>query len=106
MIIATGPLTSDALSETISRLPGLETLNFYDAAAPIVTAESLNMDKVFRQSRYDRGDDYLNCPMTEEEYNAFVDALLTALRRRRSLKAVCRWSRWRGAGAWCWRLAR
>ena len=78
VIIATGPLTSDALSETISRLPGLETLNFYDAAAPIVTAESLNMDKVFRQSRYDRGDDYLNCPMTEEEYNAFVDALLAA----------------------------
>ena len=78
VIIATGPLTSDALSETISRLPGLETLNFYDAAAPIVTAESLNMDKVFRQSRYDRGDDYLNCPMTEEEYNVFVDALLAA----------------------------
>ena len=78
VIIATGPLTSDALSETISRLPGLKTLNFYDAAAPIVTAESLNMDKVFRQSRYDRGDDYLNCPMTEEEYNAFVDALLAA----------------------------
>ena len=78
VIIATGPLTSDALSETIGRLPGLETLNFYDAAAPIVTAESLNMDKVFRQSRYDRGDDYLNCPMTEEEYNAFVDALLAA----------------------------
>lgn len=78
VIIATGPLTSDALSERIAALPGLETLNFYDAAAPIVTLESLNMERVFRQSRYDRGDDYLNCPMTEEEYNAFVDALLAA----------------------------
>ena len=78
VIIATGPLTSDALSESIAALPGLETLNFYDAAAPIVTLESLNMDRVFRQSRYGRGDDYLNCAMTEEEYNAFVDALLAA----------------------------
>ena len=78
VIIATGPLTSDALSESIAHLPGLETLNFYDAAAPIVTLESLNMERVFRQSRYGRGDDYLNCPMTEEEYNAFVDALLAA----------------------------
>ena len=78
VIIATGPLTSDALSERIAALPGLETLNFYDAAAPIVTLESLDMERVFRQSRYDRGDDYLNCPMTEAEYNAFVDALLTA----------------------------
>ncbi len=78
VIIATGPLTSDALSSEIAKLPGLETLNFYDAAAPIVTLESLNMERIFRQSRYDRGDDYLNCPMNEEEYNAFVDALLTA----------------------------
>lgn len=78
VIIATGPLTSDAMSEVIAALPGLGTLNFYDAAAPIVTLESLNMEKIFRQSRYDRGDDYLNCPMTEEEYNAFVDALLAA----------------------------
>ena len=77
-IIATGPLTSDAMSRAIAALPGLGTLNFYDAAAPIVTFESLNMDRIFRQSRYDRGDDYLNCPMTEEEYNAFVDALLAA----------------------------
>jgi len=78
VIVATGPLTSDALAEEIAALPGLETLNFYDAAAPIVTAESLNMERVFRQSRYGRGDDYLNCPMNEEEYNAFVDALLEA----------------------------
>lgn len=78
VIIATGPLTSEALTEAIARLPGLKTLNFFDAAAPIVMADSINMDKVFRQSRYDRGDDYLNCPMTETEYNAFIDALLSA----------------------------
>ncbi len=78
VIIATGPLTSDALAEAIGGLPQIKTLNFYDAAAPIVTAESLNMDKVFRQSRYDRGDDYLNCPMNKAEYDAFVEALLTA----------------------------
>ncbi|MGN0777545.1 MAG: methylenetetrahydrofolate--tRNA-(uracil(54)-C(5))-methyltransferase (FADH(2)-oxidizing) TrmFO, partial [Aristaeellaceae bacterium] len=78
VIIATGPLTSEPMAEAIAALPGLGTLNFYDAAAPIVTLESLNMDRIFRQSRYDRGDDYLNCPMTEEEYNAFVDALLAA----------------------------
>lgn len=78
VIIATGPLTSDALADRIAALPGLETLNFYDAAAPILYTESLNMDRIFRQSRYDRGDDYLNCPMTEEEYHAFVAALIDA----------------------------
>lgn len=78
VIIATGPLTSESMAQAIAALPGLDTLNFYDAAAPIVTLESLNMEKIFRQSRYDRGDDYLNCPMDEAEYNAFVDALLSA----------------------------
>ena len=78
VIIATGPLTSEALSESIRKLPGIGTLNFYDAAAPIVTFESIAQDKVFRQSRYDRGDDYLNCPMNEEEYNRFIDALIEA----------------------------
>ena len=78
VIIATGPLTSDKMSEAIAALPGISTLNFYDAAAPIVTKESLNMDKIFRQSRYDRGDDYLNCPMTREEYEYFVTELLNA----------------------------
>ena len=77
-IIATGPLTSDALAAAIAQMPEMSTLNFYDAAAPIVTAESLNMDKVYRASRYGRGDDYLNCPMTQEEYDAFVRALLDA----------------------------
>ncbi|MEF9878446.1 MAG: methylenetetrahydrofolate--tRNA-(uracil(54)-C(5))-methyltransferase (FADH(2)-oxidizing) TrmFO [Clostridia bacterium] len=78
VIIATGPLTSDGLSEAISKLPGLSTLHFYDAAAPIVTADSLNMDKVFRMSRYERGEDYLNCPMNQEEYLHFVHELQTA----------------------------
>ena len=78
VIIATGPLTSDAMSDAIARLPGISTLNFYDAAAPIVTRESLDMTKVFRQSRYDRGDDYLNCPMDREEYERFVQALINA----------------------------
>lgn len=77
-VVATGPLTSDALTERIAALPGLETLNFYDAAAPIVSGESLDMSRVFRQGRYGRGDDYLNCPMTREEYMAFYQALLTA----------------------------
>ena len=77
-IIATGPLTDPALVNAIESLPGAKSLHFFDAAAPIVTAESLNMDRVFRASRYDRGSDYLNCPMTEDEYNAFYDALVGA----------------------------
>ena len=78
VIIATGPLTSDAMAERIAALPGMSTLHFYDAAAPIVMADSLDMRKVFRASRYGRGDDYLNCPMEKEQYDAFVEALLTA----------------------------
>ena len=77
-IIATGPLTDPALTAAIEALPGAKALHFFDAAAPIVTADSLNMDRVFRASRYDRGSDYLNCPMSEEEYNAFYDALMGA----------------------------
>ncbi len=77
-IVATGPLTDPALTEAIERLPGAKSLHFFDAAAPIVTADSLDMDKVFRASRYDRGSDYLNCPMSEDEYNAFYDALMGA----------------------------
>ena len=78
VISATGLLTSDAMSDAIARLPGISTLNFYDAAAPIVSRESLDMTKVFRQSRYDRGDDYLNCPMDREEYERFVRELVNA----------------------------
>ena len=78
-IVATGPLTDPALTDAISARTGVGALNFFDAAAPIVTAESLDMTKVFRASRYGRGsDDYLNCPMTEAEYNAFYDALTGA----------------------------
>ena len=78
-IVATGPLTDPALTEAIAARTGVGALNFFDAAAPIVTAESLDMTKVFRASRYGRGsDDYLNCPMTEAEYNAFYDALISA----------------------------
>ncbi len=77
-IIATGPLTGDALAEAILQLPGMTALHFYDAAAPIVTLESLDTTKVFRQSRYDRGEDYLNCPMDQAQYDAFVQALLDA----------------------------
>ena len=78
-IIATGPLTDPALTDAIAARTGSKALNFFDAAAPIVTADSLDMDKVFRASRYGKGtDDYLNCPMTEEEYNAFYDALVGA----------------------------
>lgn len=80
VIIATGPLTSDAMAEKISALCG-EGLSFYDAAAPIVTYDSLDKDKVFFASRYDRGDaDYINCPMDKDEYLAFYDALINAER--------------------------
>lgn len=78
VIIATGPLTSDKMSEAISRIPGLGTLNFYDAAAPIVFRESLNEDQLFRMSRYNRGNDYLNAPMTEQQYTVFIHELIAA----------------------------
>ncbi len=81
-IIASGPLTSDALAAEIVALTGQDRLAFFDAIAPIVEADSINMDVAFQASRYERGEqdegDYLNCPMTEEEYRAFVDALLAA----------------------------
>lgn len=79
-IIATGPLTSGAMAEVIKQLCG-EGLSFYDAAAPIVTYDSLDMEKVFFASRYDRGDaDYINCPMNKEEYQAFYRELIVAER--------------------------
>ena len=80
VIFATGPLTSEALSEAISGLfPDSKYLNFFDAAAPLVTFESVDMDSAWFASRYDRGTpDYINCPMTEEEYQAFWEALTTA----------------------------
>ena len=79
-IIATGPLTSGKMADVIKNLCG-EGLSFYDAAAPIVTYESLDKDKIFFASRYDRGDaDYINCPMNKEEYLAFYNELVKAER--------------------------
>ncbi|MBQ8953549.1 MAG: methylenetetrahydrofolate--tRNA-(uracil(54)-C(5))-methyltransferase (FADH(2)-oxidizing) TrmFO [Clostridia bacterium] len=79
-IVATGPLTDERLAEAIGRLPGMRALHFFDAEAPIITAESIDMTRAFRASRYGRGegDDYINCPMTEAQYNAFYDALVSA----------------------------
>ena len=79
VIIAAGPLASDPLAEDIKNLCG-GSLSFFDAAAPIVTAESIDMESAFTQSRYDRGgeDDYINCPMNKEEYEAFYEALVSA----------------------------
>jgi methylenetetrahydrofolate--tRNA-(uracil-5-)-methyltransferase len=82
VIIATGPLTSEALAHGIQSLTGEDSLSFFDAIAPIIHKESINFDVVWAQSRYDKagpggtGADYLNCPMDEEQYNAFIDALL------------------------------
>ena len=80
VVIASGPLTSDALAQRLQTLLGEESaLHFFDAAAPLVSAESVDMDKAWFGSRYDRGtSDYVNCPMTEEEYDAFWQALTTA----------------------------
>ncbi len=81
VILATGPLTSPALSQRLISLLGEEHLYFYDAISPIVTAESINMNIAFRASRYDRdGDDYLNLPLSRDEYYRFVDALSAAER--------------------------
>ncbi len=79
LIIATGPLTSDAFASAISAFIGSEGLYFYDAVAPIVTAASIDIDMAFMASRYGKGEaDYLNCPMTEGEYQRFYDALIAA----------------------------
>ncbi len=81
-VIASGPLTSEALSADIARLIGGDSLYFYDAISPIVDASTLDMSIAFRASRYGRGEDeagdYINCPMNREEYEAFIDALLSA----------------------------
>ena len=79
VIIATGPLTSDAMSEAIGTYFGADYLHFFDAAAPLVTAESVDMEKAWWQSRYDRGTpDYINCAMNKEQYDAFVRELVSA----------------------------
>ena len=84
VVLATGPLTSDALSADLARLAGAQHLYFYDAISPIVDAETLDLSKIFRASRYGKDDrpesdgDYLNCPLTRDEYDRFVDAVLAA----------------------------
>src|SRR5215470_11565524 len=82
LVIATGPLTSESLSADIARIVGGDHLYFYDAISPIVLAETIDMEKVFRASRWERGDtdegDYLNCPLTKEEYERFYDAVVSA----------------------------
>ncbi len=83
-IVATGPLTSKALAAEIAALTGADALAFFDAIAPIVYRDSVNMDVAWFQSRYDKpgpggtGADYLNCPMTKDEYEAFIDALIAS----------------------------
>jgi methylenetetrahydrofolate--tRNA-(uracil-5-)-methyltransferase len=83
-VIASGPLTSTNLSNSISKLTGQDHLYFYDAIAPVVTGESIDMSVAFRASRYNRGEldsgDYINCPFTREKYEKFVDALMSAER--------------------------
>ncbi|MDK8541848.1 MAG: FADH(2)-oxidizing methylenetetrahydrofolate--tRNA-(uracil(54)-C(5))-methyltransferase TrmFO, partial [Enterococcus faecalis] len=79
VIIATGPLTSESLSQKIQEFNGSEGFYFYDAAAPIIDKSTIDMDKVYLKSRYNKGEAaYLNCPMTEEEFNAFHEALVNA----------------------------
>lgn len=77
-IIATGPLTSEALSLSIAEFVGLEHLSFYDAVAPIIYKDSIDMEHCFKASRYERGSDYLNCPLDEETYKLFIDELVNA----------------------------
>jgi methylenetetrahydrofolate--tRNA-(uracil-5-)-methyltransferase len=81
LLVATGPLTSDRLAESIRNSTQSESLYFFDAISPIIGEDNINMNIVFRASRYGKGgDDYLNCPMSEEEYNRFYDALVAAER--------------------------
>lgn len=97
VIIATGPLTSESLAEQIKEFNGSDGFYFYDAAAPIVDKATIDMDKVYLKSRYNKGEAaYINCPMTEEEFKAFYEALISAevaplksFEKRNSLKAVC-----------------
>ena len=89
-VVATGPLTSEAMAKTIARMTGGTELHFFDAAAPIIDFSTVNTEKAFFASRYGKGapEDYLNCPMTKEEYDAFYHALITA--EAASLKAFDR----------------
>ena len=91
VVIATGPLSSDAIAEKIAALCPDSDLHFYDAVAPIVTLESVDMDSAFFASRYDKGTaDYVNCPMDKDEYTALMTAACS--------RAACRSRSWRAAG--------
>lgn len=80
-VVATGPLSDDSLNGAITALTGCEALSFFDAAAPVVTAESIDAEKTYMAARYNKGTaDYINCPMTKDEYDAFYDALVLAER--------------------------
>ncbi len=93
-ILATGPLTSDALANAIRELTHTKHLYFFDAISPIIDADSIDMDKVFRASRYDKGTaDYLNCPMDEATYGAFYDAMIKAEKIHRTLNSALSLSR-------------
>ena len=106
-VVATGPLTSDALSSEIERLTGAGHLAFYDSISPIVDAESIDMNRVYFAARWDKGTaDYINCPMDRAEYDRFFDALLAAEaaeeRNGRSwitLRAACPSRYWPGEDA-------
>ena len=89
ILVATGPLTDGALADEIGKLTGDERLHFYDAVAPIVTAESLDYEKVFAASRYDRGEaDYLNCPFNKAEYEKYYRAKKKAKMKKRIILAA------------------
>jgi methylenetetrahydrofolate--tRNA-(uracil-5-)-methyltransferase len=78
-IVATGPLTSEALAAEVAAFVGRDHLYFYDAVSPVIDAETIDFDRVFRASRYGKGgDDYVNCPLDEAQYRAFYEALTTA----------------------------
>ena len=82
-VVATGPLSDDSLNGAITALTGCEALSFFDAAAPVVTAESIDAEKTYMAARYNKGTaDYINCPMTKDEYDAFYDALVSAERAK------------------------
>lgn len=106
VIIATGPLTTGELAADILQLTGKEALSFFDAAAPIVELETVDLSKAFWASRYDKGEaDYLNCPLSKEEYETFYEALIQAeaaevqgFEKIWCLKAVCRSRSWPSAG--------
>ncbi len=106
-IVATGPLTSDALSAEIERITGSGHLAFYDSISPIVETDSIDMERVYMAARWEKGTaDYINCPMDRAEYDRFLMRCWgPRLRRRKSgrqlitLRAVCRLRCWRGGGA-------